>query len=308
MIEYFDLHCDTLTEYYKKGYTMYDKNLAVQLNDFKSFERRGQVFAIWMNDRQKNPFNIYKKIIDNARYNFQANNKEVVFCQNGKDLKKADADKKLAAILSLEGGAVLEKLPERVFKLYDDGVRSLNLCWNFKSGLAGGVESRGRLTKYGKSTIKNMNKCGMALDLSHLNKKSFYPAIENADIVLASHSNAHKICNHERNLTERQLKLIKEKNGIIGICFFPEFLGSGNVMENIYKQITYMLELDLKDNISFGSDFDGAKMDERLKGVRNIQTLYEYLSTKNFDDNTINKIFYQNARNFYDKLLTNHQK
>ena len=100
-----------------------------------------------------------------------------------------------------------------------------------------------------------------------------------------------------RNLTDDKLQLIAEKGGIIGLCFYPEFLG-GDVFFKLYENIYHMLKLGLENNIAIGSDFDGAKMDKKLSDVTKIPELYRNLKEKGISEDILDKIFYKNFQNF----------
>ena len=96
---------------------------------------------------------------------------------------------------------------------------------------------------------------------------------------------------------------LKEKNGLVGINFYPIFLGCENPFESIYKHLSYMLNLGLLDNIAIGSDFDGAKMSETLDSTEKIPLLYEYLDKRGINIAILDKIFYRNALNFFQNVF-----
>ena len=216
-------------------------------------------------------------------------------------LKLKTAPKNLNPIFAVEGGAVLENDSERLFILKEDGIKFLTLTWNGENSIAGGVDSDKELTGFGKNTIKTMNRLKIGCDLSHINQKSFLGAIEYAEFPLATHSNSKKICNHKRNLTDEQIKLICEKGSIIGLCFYPEFLGE-DVFEKIYENIFHISDMGFENHIAIGSDFDGAKMDYKLEKLEKIPDLYAFLKIKGLDNGLLYKIFYENANNYIAKF------
>ena len=281
-----DLHCDTLYEIMKKGVSYNDDSLSVLFSAFDIFEKHIRNYAIYLEngiddprDLYENMLTIYQKIKPNLQ------NKGVV------------------PILSVEGGALVEN-GYPIEKLSYDGVKIMSLAWNFDNSLAGGSNGNGVITQKGAEIILQMNKYGMALDLSHLNKKSFYEAINKANTVVATHSCLAEICSHPRNITIEQAKLISQKQGVLGLCFYPEFLG-GNVFEAIYKNIFLLLDAGLQNSIAIGSDFDGATMAKELNTIADVPKLYDYLLDKIGDKALLDKIFYENAQKFIDKLLTN---
>ena len=158
------------------------------------------------------------------------------------------------------------------------------------------------LTDFGKDVIGVMNSLKIGCDLSHLNDKSFYGAIEKAEFPLATHSNCRLVCNHPRNLNIEQIKLIAEKGGVVGLCFYPCFLGCGDVFEQLYKNIFFLCDKGYENNIAIGSDFDGAEMDKKLDRIDKLPDFYEFLRRKRLKEELLSKIFYKNAENFIAKL------
>ena len=203
-MDFFDLHCDTAYEMYLKNEGFLNNNLAVSARLGECFRNWSQTFAIWIEETKENPFSFYKNAISHLKNSIYG---------------------KVKPIFAVEGGSVIENDIDRLYELQYDGIKFLTLTWNGENLIAGGAKSDKDLTDFGKSVIKEMNKIGMAVDVSHLNDKSFYSAIEKADKILATHSNCRSICNHKRNLTDEQIKLLVQKNGIIGLNFYPEFLG-----------------------------------------------------------------------------------
>lgn len=280
-MNYFDLHCDTPYECYFKSQGFYKNRLSVSARGGASFKRWKQVFAVWIKDDAENPFELYRNILSD----FKA--------------KLAGNLKNLTPLFAVEGGAVIEGDSDRVYELKKDGVKFLTLTWNGENRIAGGSKTDAGLTGFGKEVIEKLNRAGIACDLSHLNDKSFYAVIERAEHPLATHSNCRAVCDVPRNLTDSQLKLIAERGGVIGICFYPLFLG-GDVFDRIYENICHMLDLGLENNIAIGSDFDGADMDSRLDGICKVPALCRALKEKGLSKQLLEKIFYQNAENFLE--------
>lgn len=282
-MDFFDLHCDTPYECFKTGDDFYENTLAVSGRQGKSFGRWRQTFAVWIKDDAAEPFELYKRLL----YGFKAK-------LNGKP-------ENLKPLFSVEGGAVLEEDYERLNILKNDGISFLTLTWNGENTLAGGCESPRGLTDLGKRAISEMNRLKIGCDLSHSNRKSFYSALSLADYPLATHSNCFAVCGNKRNLTDSQLKALADKGGVVGLCFYPRFLGD-DVFEKIYRNIYHICDMGLERIIAVGSDFDGGVMDERLKKLSQIPDLYRYLQGRGLEKALLDKIFYENADNFVAKL------
>lgn len=280
-MNYFDLHCDTPYECYFKNQDFFENNLAVSGEKGAVFDNWRQVFAVWIRDDLDEPYTLYKAIL-----------------KDFKEKLKTRPDN-LTPYFSIEGGAVIEDDIDRLYEMKKDGICALTLTWNGENRIAGGSKTDKGLTPFGKRVIKEMNFLNMLCDLSHLNEKSFYSVIELADYPIATHSNCKSVFDCPRNLNDNQLKLIAEKDGIVGLCFYPQFLG-GDVYEKLYGNIYHMLELGMENNIAIGSDFDGADMGDELCDISGIPLLYAKLHEKGIDKLILDKIFYKNAENYLE--------
>lgn len=285
-MNFFDLHCDTPYECYKQQQEFYVNRLAVSGQKGEIFKKWTQSFAVWIKDDAQNPFELYKSVLTDFKN------------------KLCDSPLNLTPVFAVEGGAVIEDDVERLSVLKNDGVRFLTLTWNGENRIAGGIKSDKSLTSFGKTVIDKMNRLKIACDLSHLNDKSFYDAIELSQNPIVTHSNCRKLCDNPRNLSDDQLKLLFEKGGILGLCFYPLFLGE-NVYEKIYENIFYLCDMGWEEHIAIGSDFDGAQMNARLCDISKVPDLYRFLGRKGLSNALLNKIFYENAENYIAKLSKN---
>lgn len=280
-MNFFDLHCDTATECFRLQNSFFREGNAVSAVHSKLFEVWKQCFAVWINDEQPKPYSYYRSVI--ANFKNELNN-----CPYN-----------LYPIFTVEGGALLENDISRLSEIANDGVRAIALTWNGKNQIASGSNEAGGLTAFGKEVISKMNRLGIACDLSHLNRESFWNIIELAEHPLATHSCCCAVYEHKRNLDDSQLIAIAKREGIIGLCFYPPFLGCGDVYDGIFKNISHMIKLGLENHIAIGSDFDGGKMSSKLDSTKKIPDLRCYLSHCGISDELLEKIFYLNAEKFF---------
>lgn len=282
-MKFFDLHCDTPYACFEKNQEFLNNTLAVSGRKGKVFEIWKQCYAVWIKDEQENAFSLYRSIIDDFK-------RKIRYCPDNH-----------TPIFTLEGGSVLEDKLERLETLKNDGIRAITLTWNGENLLAGGVDSQKTLTDLGVAAIKEMNRLKIACDLSHINKTGFFEALEYAKYPLITHTCMNSIVAHKRNITEIQARQVAERGGIIGICFYPEFVGY-DVFEGVYRNIYYLCELGLENSISIGSDFDGCQMSFCLDSIEKVPNLFDYLYNRGINDKTLNKIFYDNAEKFFSCL------
>lgn len=279
-MKYFDLHCDTPLRCYDENLLFDDRRLAVNSGAASYFDEWKQCFAVWIRDDLPEPFTYYKNVL------------------NGFKQKIKNAPKNLIPIFTVEGGAVIEGDISRLSILKEDGIRALTLTWNGKNRMASGCAETGGLTPFGRDAIAELDRLKIASDVSHLNEQSFWDVIKIAEHPIATHSNCDAVFHHRRNLSDEQLKAIAAKGGIIGVSCYPEFLGDG-VFDGFYANIRHLMRLGLEDHIAFGSDFDGAKMSQKLDGPCKIPHLLSCLLQKGIKETQINKIFYKNPEKFF---------
>ncbi|GHU78552.1 peptidase [Clostridia bacterium] len=166
-------------------------------------------------------------------------------------------------ILSIEGGEVLEGSLDTLQRYYDIGVRMCALTWNFENelGFPHCHESEKPLKPFGWDCVREMNRLGVAVDVSHLGLGGFWDLIEHADKPpMASHSCCMALQpKMTRNLSDDQIKAMIERGGWIGMNFCSSFLVEGRraTVEDIADQIEHIAKLGGIKHVGFGSDFDG---------------------------------------------------
>ena len=183
-------------------------------------------------------------------------------------------------LLSLEGADPLHGDVELLRLFFRLGVRVMGLTWNGSNALADGVDvaegGRG-LTELGRCIVKEMNRLGMLVDVSHLSERSFWDVISVCEgPVIASHSNARAICSHRRNLSDAQLRAVAASGGVVGLNFYPPFLASAGEagLADILRHAEHMLSVMGRGHVGMGSDFDGVnRLPEGITGVESLPIL-----------------------------------
>ncbi len=293
----FDLHCDTFCELFDRKLSLSDGSLAVNTDELSSFQTAIQTFAVFLHPDIKDSAYRYTEVLSCGKRCLKSAGIDI--CLNPLSLQGYG----IKALLSVEGG-VPGFSPRFVEKLYLDGIRTVSLTWNYDNEIAGGSYGDGSLTALGKDILKEINRKRLTVDLSHSNQKSFFEIIEKADSVIATHTGVFSIVKHPRNLTDEQLKLIKEKKGIFGLTVYPDFIGE-DPYEGFYNAVYHSLELGLEENLCIGTDFDGAVMHKSLSKPSHLIELKSFLTDKGIYESILNKIFFENSYNFYNRVLTN---
>ncbi len=304
MFNFADMHCDTLTEIFTKKLKLEDNNLHISLNKTKSFNNYCQVFAIWTNDNLKGEQR-YDNFIN--VYNYFLNNKpqKINICKNYNDVINSFENNKISAILAVEDAGMLNGRIERIDFLAYLGVKFITLTWNESNELADGirVENSKGLTDFGKKAVTKMQEKNIIIDVSHLSEKGFLNVCEiSKKPFVATHSNAKTICKHFRNLSDEQFKAIVNNKGLVGINLCGGFLNDiedNASIDDIIRHIDYFLSLGGQNTLCFGADFDGVDtLPKGIKGISNIDLIYEQMLKKNYSQKLVDKIFFENFIDF----------
>lgn len=193
-----------------------------------------QFFSIWCDGLKKNPFAWANREIDTVIAWARRNPSTMMMASSVKDIKKAVRQKKLAALLGVEGGHMIESDIGNLIQLHKQGVRYMTITWNNSTSWAtsaldettkgDSLQHKG-LTEFGKQVIKMMNQLGMLVDLSHVGEQTFWDAIKTTTKpVLVSHSCVYALCPHRRNLKDDQIKAIAKNGGVIHLNFYSGFV------------------------------------------------------------------------------------
>lgn len=212
----------------------------------------------------------------------------------------------IKAILSIESGETIDCRTDMIQHVFNLGARMMSLTWNAENDFAHGALSEGGLKPKGIEAIKEIIKFRMALDVSHLNEQSFWEAAEAYTYPLcASHSCVYELHPNPRNLTRDQIEHIIKRCGFIGINFYAEFLKGENASINdILRNIEYILSLGGQKAVGFGSDFCGApRTPEGLDSVADYQSIPEAMARLNYSDTLISQICYGNLERYILEFL-----
>lgn len=259
-----DTHCDALLKLWeRKGERFYDSTyIDTNVERLKKGKVHVQFFAIfiepWVKQEQK--FDVALEQVHFFYEKVLTADPAMKHIKSWDDLRTLQ-DGQIGAVLVLEGADAIGNDVTKLKILYELGVLSVGLTWNEANLCADGVgEKRGAgLTELGKKVVMLNNERNVLTDVSHLSENGFWDVIKLANHPIASHSNARALCDHPRNLTDQQIRALVDKNGYIGLVFYPLFLTGSEeaTIADILRHIEHMCELGAGRHIGFGSDFDG---------------------------------------------------
>ncbi len=234
-----DTHNDILSTSLEKGYS-FDQDLKGKTHsDLSRMREAGvdvQVFSVWCDGTQQHPFQFANREIDTLYAWAQRNSSAMAIVKTPAELKKAVKQHKLAAMIGVEGGHMIENNLSNLDSLFKRGARYMTLTWNNSTPWASSAmeetndsllhQPKG-LNDTGKQIVKRMNELGMMVDLSHVGEQTFWDAINTTTKpVIVSHSCVYRLCPIFRNLKDDQIKAVGKNGGVIHLNFYSGFLDS----------------------------------------------------------------------------------
>ncbi len=254
-----DSHNDILTACMEKKVIM-DADLKGRthsdLNRFKEGGVDVQIFSVWCDGKQANPFAWANQEMDTLEAVVKRNPDKIAIVRNSKELKKAIKEKKLAAMFGVEGGHMMEDNLDNLNKMYARGTRYMTLTWNNSTSWATSAyletmkkdslaKAHKGLTDFGKQVIQRMNELGIMVDLSHVGEQTFWDAINTTTKpVIVSHSNAYALCPIFRNLKDDQILAVGKNGGVIDLNYYSGFVDSSFKRKETAFMAAHFTELD----------------------------------------------------------------
>ena len=308
-----DLHCDTLADwkYANTGNpdTLDDPGRVLQLSSIPGDVHWAQFYAVFIPDEERGDAAIayFEKNRMNFYRQMEKFSDRVMPCRNAADMEKAWEKNKTAAFLTIENGSVLAGDITRIHTLAGQGVRAITLTWNGENELGSGHSTEHGLSEFGKAAVREMEKEGILVDVSHLNDPGFADLLEVANKpFVATHSNARALCGHKRNLTDDMIREMVRRDCLIGLNYYVNFLrndGEVKSLDEIYRHTMHFFELGANRNLALGSDFDGSLLPECLNTPVKAASIYEYLISRGVSKEDADGVMFQNAQEFFRKNL-----
>ena len=179
------------------------------------------------------------------------------------DLYRLKSEGKKGIMLGIENGYAIGNDISNIERFSNRGVVYMTLCHNGNNQLCGSARYNDEdlgVNAFGEQVIKEMNRVGMMVDISHAGEQTFYDALNiSSKPIVASHSSARALCNHPRNLTDDQLKSLADKGGVAQVTLYSGFLkeqGMATIQDAI-DHLNHMVNIMGIEHVGIGTDFDG---------------------------------------------------
>ena len=316
----FDLHCDTalaLSERAEVYTSLRSNHRHIDLTRAGELGGYCQCFAMYTTPDFDQWFGkpvteVFDIMLTNLEKELVLNSDIIAKAGSTAEIEKNLADGKMSAILTLEGPAGIDFDAGRLEELYHRGFRISTLGWNEKNILTGSHKTGGGLTDAGREYVKECQRLGILVDVSHISDEAFWDIMKITEApIVASHSNLRSVCNHSRNLTEDMYRAICETGGTAGINLCAPFIReTGADFDATCDHIFRMLELDPSgSHVSLGGDLDGCdELPAGFVGIQSYNALADRLFERGLDERTIRNIYWNNTMGVMDRAVRNHQK
>jgi membrane dipeptidase len=240
-----DTHDDTTQRFFSKsGFDLGKRNPDghVDIPRMREGGMNAIFFSIWIDGRIMGPPAVQKALdqIDAVHENVRRFSNEMVFARTAEEVRRAHAQGKIAALMGVEGGHMIGN-DIRMVRIFGDlGVRYMTLSHFYNDEWADSSTDKpahNGLTDYGKEIVREMNRQGMLVDISHVSDKTFYDALEVSKApLIASHSSCRALCNHPRDMSDDMIKALATKGGVIQINYEKSFIDQA--YKDAYDRLT----------------------------------------------------------------------
>lgn len=246
----------------------------------------------------------------------RASNGAFKLCRTAAEIRHCLANNVIAGILHMEGAEAIDETLDNLYSFHAMGLRSLGPVWSrptiFGHGVPfsypSGPNTGDGLTDAGRRLVRSCNELKIMLDLSHINEAGFDDVARLSDAPLvATHSNAHAVTASSRNLTDRQLVVIRDSRGMVGLNFATSFLRRDGKQsadmgwDDVLRHLDHLLEILGEDHLGLGSDFDGATIPAAIGDVTGLPALQQAMLDHGFGPALMQKLCHENWLSLLDR-------
>lgn len=312
----FDLHCDTALALLGRNMdgrgSLYRNDCHIDLERAGQLPGYAQCFACFTFPAENLPGGLtpqiwFQRELDILKDRLAEHSDIICKATTASQVEENLRNGKISAIFTIEGPAGFGFDPGKLEELYKIGFRMTTLTWNEKNVLAGSHKTGGGLTDLGKEYVREAQRLGMTVDVSHISDEAFWDIMEITQApVVASHSNSRTVFQVSRNLTDDMFRAICQTGGTAGLNLYGDFLGQKASLEDACNHVLHFLELDPEGlHISLGGDLDGCDiLPEGFGGVQDYPKLAGALLRRGVSDTLVRNIFWNNALGVMERCCT----
>jgi len=306
-----DTHCDT-PMFFPQGIHFEQRDSRILVDLHKMTEGRqdatimvaylpqpkiGETFSSKVAFDVQSPTEYADLIFDKIEQIVADNSKYIAIARTPGDLYDDKRSGRKSIMLGIENALALNGQLQNVRHFANRGVVYITLCHNGDNDVcdsARGCNTHNGVSRFGEQVIREMNRLGIMVDLSHASEKSFYDALDISQTpIVCSHSSCRALCDHPRNLTDEQMRALAQRGGVAQVTLYPGFLRSNSqaTILDAIQHLEHAIHVMGIDHVGLGTDFDG---DGGVPGLADSSELINFtrqLLRHRYDERDIQKIW-----------------
>lgn len=317
----FDLHCDTAYAILSREDRMVDKRLKsnklhIDLERAAKLPGYCQCFACFTTPLEQLPpkmtvIDLFERELNGILNEIGKNPDLIQQAFSAEDIRANQEKGIMSAVLTIEGPAGFGFDPALLEMMHMVGFRISTLGWNEDNPLTGSHKTGNGLTDLGREYVKECQRLGILVDVSHLSDVGFWDVIDMTQApVIATHSNSRTVWDCSRNLTDNMFREICKTGGVAGINLYADFLSSEATLDTACDHIFHFLEMDPEgEHIALGGDLDGCDaLPVGFTGVESYPNLTQRLLQRGIGEKIMQNICWNNALGVMERAVRCHQK
>lgn len=294
-----DTHCDT-PMFFPQGihFDHRDPKILVDLHKMAEGHQDATIMVAYLPQPTEHPTAFADSIFDKIGEIVRENSPYVCLARTPDDLWMNKRQGRKSIMLGIENGIALDGRLENLQHFADRGIVYMTLCHNGDNDICDSASrssnTHGGVSAFGEQVIREMNRLGILVDLSHGGEKSFYDALDiSSRPVVCSHSSSRALCDHPRNLTDDQMRALAAKGGVAQTTIYHGFLrtdGEATILD-VMAHLDHAIDVMGIDHVGLGTDFDG---DGGVRGLADSSELINFtrrLLARRYSEQDIQKIW-----------------
>ena len=294
-----DTHCDT-PMFFPQGihFEQRDPKILVDLHKMTEGRQDATIMVAYLPQPTENPTAFADSIFDQIEVIVGQNSDYVRIANTPRDLWMNKHQGLKSIMLGIENGIAIDGKLENLQHFVDRGIVYMTLCHNGDNDICDSASKTQHthhgVSAFGEQVIKEMNRLGVLVDMSHAGEESFYQALEiSSKPIVCSHSSARALCDHPRNLTDDQMRALAQKGGVAQTTIYHGFLKKDGeaTINDVIAHLEHAIDVMGIDHVGLGTDFDG---DGGVRGLANSAELINFtrrLLARRFSEHDIQKIW-----------------
>ena len=308
-----DSHCDTPMFFPQHvNFGSRDPKILVDLHKMAEGHQDATIMVAYLPQPTDHPTTYADNIFDQIESIVAQHSQYIGIAHTPADLWRNKHLGKKSIMLGIENGHALDGKIKNLLHFAERGIVYMTLCHNGDNDIcdsARGSQTHGGLSAFGREVVREMNRLGIMVDLSHAAESSFYDALELSETpIVCSHSSCRALCDHPRNLTDDQMRALAQKGGVMQVTLYNGFLVKDGeaTIEDAMRHLEHAIDVMGIDHVGLGTDFDG---DGGIRGLASSSELLNFtrqLLARGYSEADIQKLWGGNFLRVMNDVQTKH--